>query len=404
MKPTIIFLFIFLATLSFGQNTDGSKFIPFQSQLLKDSTTYEKGIKVLAKTLLDSYADTVKMVYYDNVFRFHFALEDYNKTLSSLDSFAMVSGAGEGYKNYFGFHYRVHCLVMLSNSKDYNSDYEKEFKKLYNTLPDEAKSMVNNNFQRADINGEKQKFLDMTKMISVGGENIALIEAIDLIKNWNFWQIYQTTKELGLQQIAAFKAAETKNHQEKSIEVAIGGVIDTNKMTYITNVTLLDVETQKLLPNTTVVMKGSRITAVNASNKTNILKTGANIIDGSGKYLMPGLTDGHVHFFQSGGLYTRPDGLDLRKYMPYEKEIEWTLVNMQDALKRNIMNGITNVIDAGATYNFLELRDKYKGKTFAPNVHMSGPLLTTYEPDVFQNLGKDEPFALVKNEEEASDR
>ena len=40
---------------------------------------------------------------------------------------------------------------------------------------------------------------------------------------------------------------------------------------------------------------------------------GVTVIDGSGKYLLPGLTDAHVHFFQSGGLYARPDGIDLRK-------------------------------------------------------------------------------------------
>ncbi len=34
---------------------------------------------------------------------------------------------------------------------------------------------------------------------------------------------------------------------------------------------------------------------------------------------MPGMTDAHIHFFQSGGLYTRPDVIDLRSKVPYEK-------------------------------------------------------------------------------------
>ena len=34
---------------------------------------------------------------------------------------------------------------------------------------------------------------------------------------------------------------------------------------------------------------------------------GANEIDGKGKWVIPGMIDAHVHFFQSGNLYTRPD-------------------------------------------------------------------------------------------------
>jgi predicted amidohydrolase YtcJ len=35
---------------------------------------------------------------------------------------------------------------------------------------------------------------------------------------------------------------------------------------------------------------------------------------------MPGLVDAHVHFFQSGGAYTRPDVIDLRAHRSYEQE------------------------------------------------------------------------------------
>ena len=62
---------------------------------------------------------------------------------------------------------------------------------------------------------------------------------------------------------------------------------------------------------------------------------------------MPGLTDAHVHFFQSGGLYTRPDAIDFRKYKPYDKEIDWVHNNMEDFLRRYIQCGITSVIDVG---------------------------------------------------------
>ncbi|MEO7524083.1 MAG: amidohydrolase family protein, partial [Ferruginibacter sp.] len=118
-------------------------------------------------------------------------------------------------------------------------------------------------------------------------------------------------------------------------------------------------------------------------------------------FLLPGFTDAHVHFFQTGGLYTRPDAIDLRKHMPFDKEIEWAHVNMIDALKRYVQNGITSVIDVGATNNFLQLRNKFKDKSYAPAVYMTGPLLTSQEPAPFKKLGNDEPFSLVTNTEEA---
>ena len=92
--------------------------------------------------------------------------------------------------------------------------------------------------------------------------------------------------------------------------------------TYITNVTIVDVEKQKLIPEQTVVITGNIISGIQSSKGSKI-PANATTVDGKGKFLMPGLTDAHVHFFQSGGLYTRPDAIDLRKYAPYENEVEW---------------------------------------------------------------------------------
>ncbi len=170
--------------------------------------------------------------------------------------------------------------------------------------------------------------------------------------------------------------------------------------TYITNVTLVDVVSEKLIPGQTVIITGNLISAIETSGKHKI-PVNAAIIEGKGKFLMPGLIDAHVHFFQSGGLYTRPDGIDLRKYSSYDKEIEWGHRNMEDFLRRYVREGITTVIDPGATINFLQQRDSFAGKTFAPAVFMAGPLITTYEPEVYKNLKKDEPFNYVTSAEDA---
>ncbi|OPB94759.1 amidohydrolase family protein [Elizabethkingia ursingii] len=170
--------------------------------------------------------------------------------------------------------------------------------------------------------------------------------------------------------------------------------------TFIKNVTIVDVVNKRLIPAQTVEINKDIITNVQPAGKK-AFSSNALVIDGTGKYLMPGMTDAHVHFFQSGGLYTRPDALDLRKYVPYNKEIEAGHQNMEALLKRYLMAGITSVIDVGATYNFLKLRDSLSGNKRLPSVYMTGPLLTTYEPQVFIGLKNDEPFRLVSTIEDA---
>jgi len=169
--------------------------------------------------------------------------------------------------------------------------------------------------------------------------------------------------------------------------------------TYITNVTIADVENQKLVINQTIEITNDLISNIKSSKKIKI-PANAKIIDGTGKYVLPGLTDAHIHFFQNGGLYTRPDAIDLRKYMPHQKEIDYAHQQMQNVLHRYLQNGITNVIDVGSTYNFLTQRTKFKDKNDAPSIYMTGPLLTTYEPAVYENLEDDEPFSLVKTIED----
>ncbi len=170
--------------------------------------------------------------------------------------------------------------------------------------------------------------------------------------------------------------------------------------TYITNVTVLDVEKKKLIKEQTVQITKDRIVSIQSAKSSKPAK-GATIIDGTGKFLMPGMTDGHVHFFQSGGVNTRPDVIDLRDYAPYSKEIKWTHDNYENILKRYTSIGITTVIDPGATNALLKQKTECSKKNFAPTVYMAGPLITTYKPGVYDSLMNDDPFTLVKTIEQA---
>jgi imidazolonepropionase-like amidohydrolase len=166
----------------------------------------------------------------------------------------------------------------------------------------------------------------------------------------------------------------------------------------IKNSTVVDVENKKLLTGYTVVAKEGKIIAAD-KNKNYTIPDGATVIDGTGKYVVPGFTDAHVHFFQSGGLFTRPDVIDLRSYQPHAKELNWVHSNMDDLLRRYSSLGITQVIDVGASYNFLSQRDSFTNKTYAPLISMTGPLLTTYVPEPYKKLGKEAPFEIMLTEE-----
>ena len=167
---------------------------------------------------------------------------------------------------------------------------------------------------------------------------------------------------------------------------------------FIKNINVIDVENKKVLTGYNVVALDGKIVSVD-KDKTFKLPPGTEVIDGSGKYLMPGLSDAHVHFFQSGGLYARPDVIDLRKYQPHDQELNWVHNNMEDFLRRYLSIGVTSVVDVGASYNFLSQRDSFSNKNYAPLVSMTGPLLTTYVPAPYKTLGNESPFEMMLTEE-----
>jgi imidazolonepropionase-like amidohydrolase len=172
-----------------------------------------------------------------------------------------------------------------------------------------------------------------------------------------------------------------------------------NAQVLIKNTNVIDVEKKIILAGYDVVALDGRIISVD-KGKMYKLPDGTQVIDGTGKYLIPGLTDTHVHFAQSGGIYTRPDAIDLRKYQPYSKEVAWTHEHMEDFLRRYTGAGITSLVDVGSTFNFLTQRDSFATKNYAPLIRMTGPLLTTWIPDAFRDLGHDGLFIEMKTEED----
>jgi imidazolonepropionase-like amidohydrolase len=131
--------------------------------------------------------------------------------------------------------------------------------------------------------------------------------------------------------------------------------------------------------NGTVVIENGRITAVGPRNEVKV-PGNAQIIDGRGKWVIPGLIDAHVHFSQSGGLYTRPDVIDLRSRRPYAKEMEWIQQRLPFTFQHYILSGITGVVDCGGPMSNFEIREVALRTKNAPRVAVAGPLIGTYLP------------------------
>lgn len=129
------------------------------------------------------------------------------------------------------------------------------------------------------------------------------------------------------------------------------------------------------MPDATVVVRGDRIAAVGPRAATPV-PAGATRIDGKGRWLIPGMIDGHVHFFQSGNLYTRPDGADFNAVVPYAQEFARNKARLPATLKVWLASGVTSVIDIGGPFWNFDMRDQANRTAAAPRVEVAGPLIS----------------------------
>lgn len=152
-------------------------------------------------------------------------------------------------------------------------------------------------------------------------------------------------------------------------------------------------------PDTTIVIEGERISEVAPAHEID-LPQGAEILDAQGKWVIPGLIDAHVHFFQSGGIFARPDIVDLRDIRSYEEEIAWTRDRLEDTFARYIASGVTGAVDVGGPMWTFEARDLAQTIDTAPRVAVAGPLLGTMAPHEISGI-PDPPIIAIDSAAQA---
>ncbi len=142
---------------------------------------------------------------------------------------------------------------------------------------------------------------------------------------------------------------------------------------YITGGTLIDGKGGPPLPQAVVIVDGERITVVGRQSALKI-PPGAKIIDATGKYLLPGLIDTHVHLEYVGlsdvgelpAVWDSPDKIK-----------ELIMINA----RLDLIGGITTVRDLGSTALVLQVRDEINaGKIAGPRILAAGMQLVKTTP------------------------
>ncbi len=130
--------------------------------------------------------------------------------------------------------------------------------------------------------------------------------------------------------------------------------------TAFVNVTVLTMVDDRIRPRQTVLVRDGRIAGVGGSDEIQVPPDAA-VIDGEGRFLVPGLTDAHVHL-PTGMPWgpTRDDFGDAPIYLAY---------------------GVTTVVNLGGTPAQLEWRRRIEsGERLGPTIYSAGPFVN--EPRV----------------------
>lgn len=125
----------------------------------------------------------------------------------------------------------------------------------------------------------------------------------------------------------------------------------------IRNVNVIPMDTERVLANQTVIIKDGLIAEIGPKVK---IPMGANVIDGTGKYLIPGLADMHTHLMSD--------------------DAEFPKSIAEDELKVMIANGVTTIRLMIGTPDQLVLRARSaRGEIIAPTIYAASPHLTGRE-------------------------
>lgn len=141
----------------------------------------------------------------------------------------------------------------------------------------------------------------------------------------------------------------------------------------LVNGTVIDGTGAPPRPNAVIEIRDDRIASVSTMDDYQIPE-GADVVDMTGKWLLPGLIDSHTHLLDSGSLYTSPDDYDLTARVPHDEMRRRIRERIPTTLESYLCSGVTTVASLGGPRWELEVART----STAPHVLTTGPFLANF--------------------------
>jgi hypothetical protein len=145
---------------------------------------------------------------------------------------------------------------------------------------------------------------------------------------------------------------------------------------FIANVSVISMKTNEVLNNQDVMVKDGKIVSITKHSKNKDKKM--LVVDGSNKFIMPSLSDAHVH-------------------LPATEE------ELENVLKLNLINGVTKLRSMRGDWKHFDWRVKQNTKeSYYPKLYLSAPPIsrnvdwTVTEIENYVKASKDRNFELIK--------
>jgi len=145
-----------------------------------------------------------------------------------------------------------------------------------------------------------------------------------------------------------------------------------------------------------VIVRDGRIARAGARATTPV-PDGVDVVDLSGRFIVPGLVDTHVHYSQTGWADGRPDAVDVRAQHPYERAMAENRMHPERYHRAFLSCGVTAVFDVGGYPWTRTLSEATERSPDAPHVGAAGALLATRDPEALR-LADERQMVLMEDE------
>ncbi|MBW3533676.1 MAG: amidohydrolase family protein [Gemmatimonadetes bacterium] len=160
--------------------------------------------------------------------------------------------------------------------------------------------------------------------------------------------------------------------------------------------TLIDGTGAAPVRDAAVVVREGRITCAGPRARCPV-PADVRVEDVTGRWIVPGLVDGHVHYSQTGWADGRPDqAADPRERFPYAVAVAENRARPERYWRAYLCSGVTATWDVGGYPWTWDLREEAELRTDAPHVSAAGPLISA--ADHWLNVPAERQFLYMASD------